>query len=453
MRTPTLLLTAFMLLASLAVVAQIEATFSAGTETSVILARYHGDRLVPVDTTHTDIRGRIRFETSNLRPGQYRLVFGKGNGTDFLFHHQPVNLQFDIPTGTTLFADTLNEDYQQMLVKEDENRKKLSLLENLLDEYPRDDPFYQKITAQYVKQQIDHSAYLSGLIRRHHTDLLGRMARMMKKPFTAPELDQKGRSLYQREHFWDLNEIDDTTLIATNIYPRRAIEFLTLYSNPEYTKDELQAAFIQGIEAMLPHISHNKRVFDFVMEYLIGGFEQFGFEEVIQYLATLYQNESCTDAETRSKLAGKAETIRRMAKGNPAPPLQGTTPDGKTFLLESLNQPYTLVIFWASWCTHCNQLLPQLSNLLATTDHEKLAVVAFSLDTNSNDWQESITRNALQCINISELKGWDSQAASDWGVFATPTLFLLGPGRKIVAKPYNTDELAAELVKQGIMVR
>lgn len=453
MRTPTLLLTTLMLLTSLGVMAQIEATFTGATDMPVILARYHGDRLVPVDTTHTDIRGRVRFETSYLRPGQYRLVFGKGSGTDLLYHHQPVSLQFDITTGAVLFADTLNIDYQQLLLNEDEHRKKLSLLEKLIDEYPRDDPFYQKITAQYVKQQIDHSAFLSGLIRRHHTDLLGKMARMMKKPFTAPELDQTGRNLYQREHFWDMNEMDDTTLIATNLYPRTAIGFLTLYSNPEYTKDTLQAAFIQGIEAMLPHISHNQQVFDFVMEYLIGGFEQFGFEEVIQYLATLYQNESCTDAATRSKLAGKAETIRRMAKGNPAPPLQGATPDGNPFSLENLNQPFTLVIFWASWCGHCTQLLPQLSDLLATTDHQKLAVVAFSLDTNSKDWQESVARNTPKFINISELKGWESQAASDWGVFATPTLFLLGPGHTIMAKPYNTDELAAELGKQGIIAQ
>jgi len=451
MRTPTLLLTTFVLLTSLWVNAQIEATFTGAADMPVILASYHGDRLAPVDTTLTDAKGRVRFEISLLRQGQYRLVFGKGNGTDLLFHHQPVNLQFDITTGTTLFADTLNMDYQQLLQQEEKHQKKLALLTKLLDEYPADDPFYQKISAQYVKQQIDRSAFLNGLIRGHYKDILGKMAQLMKKPFMAPELDSQGRNVYLRDHFWDMADMSDTTLIATNLYPRKAIEFLTLYSNPDYEKDELQASFITGINELIPHINQQPAVFAFLMEYLIAGFEQFGFEDVLQYLATVYESEGCTDEASRQRLAGKVEIIKRMAIGNTAPPLSGKLPDGNTFSLTDLNESYVVVIFWASWCPHCSEIMPVVAELYGQQTAKQFEVLAYSFDNKQEDWKKAIEKQNYEWINISELNGWNSRASDDWGIFATPTMIVLGPGRTIIAKPYNLNELKSKLAELGLI--
>lgn len=453
MRTKNTLLTALLVWISLISMAQIKATIKGAEQMPVILASYHGDQLIPVDTAVTDASGRAIFSVAALKTGQYRLVEGKGNGIDLIFNQTPVIVQSNGVCDTVHFSDSLNRDYQELQQKEQRHRRKMDLLESLIDNYPDADPFYQKVTAQYVKEQIDFSAYLNGLIRRHHATILSPIAITRKKPFLAPELSPLERKATLAEHFWDAAGATDTLLLFTNAYTRKAIEFLTLYSNPDYEKDELQASFITGINELIPHIDQQPAVFAFLMEYLINGFEQFGFEDVLQYLATVYESEGCTDEASRQRLAGKVEIIKRMAIGNKAPPLSGELPDGNQFSLFNLKEPYTLVIFWASWCPHCNEIMPPVAELYNHQTTKQLEVLAFSLDTNRKEWEVALKKQNYGWVNITELKGWKSVASDEWGIFATPTMILLGPGHTIISKPNNLNELKSKLTELGLITR
>lgn len=452
MRNYLKIITLFVVVLSHQAPAQITGTISRGAIVKTILASYRGDKLLPVDTAYTDGNGNVSFGIRKpVTSGLHRLIWGKGNGIDLVYDQKPVSFTTTPNADSTSFGDTLNIDYRELTISEGLFEQKNQLLESLIDGYPPDDPFYQKVTAQYVKEQIDFSAFLNGLVRRHHSDLLGKIALAAKRPFLAPELNARQRKVYLREHYWDAADATDTVLLNTPFYTHKAIEFLTLYSNADYSKEELQASFIQGIDALMPHISENAQVFSFLVDYLINGFEQFGFEDVLQYLATVYQDESCSDEASRSKLAGKVEVIRRMAVGNTAPPLSGKRPDGSYTSLYELNKPYTLVIFWASWCPHCEETLPKINELYNKQSDHNFDILAFSLDKNETEWTDAIKKNNYNWINISELKGWDSRAADQWGVFSTPSIFLIGPGHKIVAKPYNFSELNSKLNELGLI--
>ena len=77
--------------------------------------------------------------------------------------------------------------------------------------------------------------------------------------------------------------------------------------------------------------------------------------------------------------------------------------------------------------------------------------MAVSIDDDNQKWQEALSAHHYPWINVSDLKGWDSQAAIDYNIYATPTMFLLDKNKKIVSKPITFDELKSALYKENII--
>ena len=42
---------------------------------------------------------------------------------------------------------------------------------------------------------------------------------------------------------------------------------------------------------------------------------------------------------------------------------------------------------------------------------------------------------------MSDLKGWEGKAATDYFIYATPTMFLIDNEKKIIGKPITIEEV------------
>ena len=70
------------------------------------------------------------------------------------------------------------------------------------------------------------------------------------------------------------------------------------------------------------------------------------------------------------------------------------------------------------------------------------AIASVSLDTDKNAWTKAIANDSLSWKNhVSELKGWDCSAATEYGVAFIPQNFLIDTDGKIVAKNLNGNDL------------
>ena len=107
-----------------------------------------------------------------------------------------------------------------------------------------------------------------------------------------------------------------------------------------------------------------------------------------------------------------------------------------------------VIIFWATWCSHCVETIPQIVELYSKIQKPKYKLVTIALDTTTNEWEKFIDANAAfaKSKNLIDTDGWDGKIAETYHIYATPTIFMLQKG-KIVAKPIEIEEYK-EMIKR-----
>jgi thioredoxin-related protein len=132
-------------------------------------------------------------------------------------------------------------------------------------------------------------------------------------------------------------------------------------------------------------------------------------------------------AKFRGKINAQIEKIRTLQVGENAPEI-----DSKEFHLKDYKstKKHVLLLFYSPSCFHCTELL---IDLIPYSIKNKLPVIALQIDEEMNPWSFP--------DNWTPIKA-DAKIRKDYGVFSTPSLFLVDTKSKnISAIPENLTEL------------
>ena len=134
---------------------------------------------------------------------------------------------------------------------------------------------------------------------------------------------------------------------------------------------------------------------------------------------------------------------RSLSIGKKVPDFTLPNLGGEQMTLSDLldNNKLVLVDFWASWCGPCIESIPALKELYTRYREHGFEIVSISVDTNSDDWAERSEELELPWINLGELKGWQGEVATSFGVTFIPKGYVVERDGSIVAKDLEPDKL------------
>ncbi|MFB9862034.1 redoxin domain-containing protein [Rufibacter immobilis] len=137
--------------------------------------------------------------------------------------------------------------------------------------------------------------------------------------------------------------------------------------------------------------------------------------------------------------------LRSTALGSAAPDIKLPSPQGPEISLASLRGKYVLIDFWASWCGPCRQENPNVVRMYNKYKDKGFEIFGVSLDQDRAKWLKAIENDKLTWPHVSDLKGWESSAATLYGVTAIPQTVLLDKEGKIIAKNLRGAALEEKL--------
>ena len=153
------------------------------------------------------------------------------------------------------------------------------------------------------------------------------------------------------------------------------------------------------------------------------------------------------DNEQTSYLGEIKEYINLMERTEVGQPYIDFTMDnieGEAVTLSDIigNQELLMIDFWAAWCPDCRAENPNIVAVYNDFKDKGLNIISVSLDTDKNAWTKAIADDNLSWKNhVSELKGWDCSAATEYSVAWIPQNFLIDINGNIVAKSLNGNDL------------
>lgn len=136
------------------------------------------------------------------------------------------------------------------------------------------------------------------------------------------------------------------------------------------------------------------------------------------------------------------KTWDKVAVGKQAPEFSAKTPEGTTVSLSNrLGKGYLLIDFWASWCSGCRKENPGIVKVYNKYKDKGFDILGVSLDRTKDKWIKAIADDHLDWTQVSELKFWQSDAVTKYGIRVIPSNVLVDSKGTIVARNLFGEDL------------
>jgi peroxiredoxin len=150
-------------------------------------------------------------------------------------------------------------------------------------------------------------------------------------------------------------------------------------------------------------------------------------------------------------MGGASSTLTAQSTGleigNKSPEIKLPTTKGDTITLSSLKGKLVLIDFWGTWCAPCVQEQAELARLYkkykqaSFTNGKGFEIYGVALEAKKPNWENFITKNKINWIQVSDLKFWRSPVAKAYNIQELPFNILTDGQGVILAKNLHGADL------------
>lgn len=207
---------------------------------------------------------------------------------------------------------------------------------------------------------------------------------------------------------------------------------------------ELDAKAVEIVGRHLDLNAANK-----VGEYLFPSYTVYLNYEQQKAILSKMSPEALTNNRQIARIAKHIEILDKTAVGQKFTDFEMPTSDGKTLKLSDVvsQNKYTLVDFWASWCSPCRAEMPNVIAAYNEFHPKGFDVVGVSLDNDESAWKASIKSWKMPWTHVSDLKSTSNEAALLYGIQSIPSTVLIAQDGTIVARNLRAESLKEKLAE------
>ena len=413
------------------------------------LLHIYGEDLLIVDTLQSNIDGKFIFNFSQKESiGMYRFLIDNEKYIDFIFNDENIVLNADYQNidesltiekslETKLYYEYRNQAMESEYIKAQASK----MLMQINDEK---DAQHKVALATFNEAQAAYQKVVQQILKQHSETYIGKIVACSQIPNTNPLwTDTKRNAILQQAMLENFN-FSDTSLLHSSTIAKSIVNYLSLYVAENMSVAEQEKAFMQASDILLNKAKKgDNEVYAFVLEYLLSSFSKLEADKVLEHIAENYDLQNgCSNVEKSRFIQDKLANIKLFRIGNQLPNIQlFDEKETETDLTKTVTKP-TLLIFWASWCEHCTEILPQIKALYETQgSNKKWEVVAVSLDEDKTIWQEFIEGGNYTWFNSCDGKSWEGESVKSLHIYATPVMLWLDNELVIKDLPKNVEDI------------
>lgn len=203
-------------------------------------------------------------------------------------------------------------------------------------------------------------------------------------------------------------------------------------------------------DKLLKNLTKERNTYALIMLGLATGFK--GADDdcfkkyALQYMSDYPNLNVALNQDFQQHLANPK--VKQFLIGEKAPDFKLLTPDGKELALSDLKGKIVMVDFWASWCKPCRKENPRAVQIYNRFKNQGFEILSVSLDQQKEAWLQAIESDGMPWKHISDLKGWQCEAAKLYGVSSIPYTLVVDKEGRILAKNLRGEVLERRIAKE-----
>lgn len=401
---------------------------------NIKLKGFYGNETYLIDSLVSKSKNtQFIVKNNQFYEGFYRLIINDSLGFDFILTKSDT---IEFVFNTADFYNTLeiygSHDNQLLF----QLKKELSTMNNQIN-YLKSVEVYDSLSYYAVKNGVlqlkkEKNKKLDFYAETFKNKVFSYLAIMNK------EIVSEGKKAALQEYLSYLN-FSNESLIRTNIYPIKIVDFFALYFSPE------ESSFKTACDTLLKHASVNPVVYNYTLYFLLKLFSEIGPEVIFQYLLTDHYLKNACDLDLNNEELGKRITkFTNILPGNISPALTGSNLAGKYFTSEKLISKHkkTIYFFWNPDCYYCKQIIPELIKSYPSLLKNNISIISFAITTDKIAWKTFSEEFKFPWPDLSDLKGWDSPIVSDFMVTKSPFIIVVDKNSIILEFDFKVSNIS-----------
>ncbi len=451
MRKSSLLIALFIYVFNLSFGQQLNGSFSALPEKKIVLKGFNGFQDYAIDSAITDKSGRFSLSFTANDYGMGFLVSEDNTPYIVVLASETISLRGVTPSAVESIQFKEGKQNQAFLqyAKEQPRREQAINAWRYLQKMYRLDSLFavQKTPNASIQNELlrlneEEQQFLAQLPKESYV----RWFLPIRKLVSSVSAVAQYRTEEIPATLNALRTLDygDSRLYKSGLYKEVIENHVWFIENSSGALDKVHSDLNKSIDLILEKVVSDPKKYNEVTDYLFNLLEKRSLFTSSEYLALKVLNEQSCTLET--DVAKQLEGYRKMKIGSKVPDILfgvSSYNTNKVTSLHAIKSRYTVVVFAAAWCGHCQTELPELVEIYKHWNSKGVEVVLVSLDETQTAFESFAS--SFPFISTTDLKKWEGKAVSDYYVFGTPTIFLLDEDKKIVLRPNSMEHLNAWL--------